>query len=164
MLISDIAIAQFKSKASSAGIVNVMFGFEPDFAIIIEDHGGTNPLFRYWANNASFSQWALLLGLLHTGSSGIMTRDTSSIGLYAGGDRITYDAANQRYLNGVDTSEAGPETGDSDPKHVSMVGLPVGEADTVNQIPFTTQAGLAIPADHQVASGYNLVIAFRGNR
>lgn len=173
MEISDIAIAQFTSKTSSAGIVHVMFGFKPAFAFIIIDHGGTNPNFYYWADNARLSQWAAALAILDTGSSGINTRDTSGPTVYAGGDIITLDSGGERWINGTtDTSEAGDETTNSDPKHVNQDGAAitglVAASSTGASLTgggnFTTQAGLTIPAAMQVAGGANLILAFRRNR
>ena len=135
-----IAIVEFIS-ASSAGIVNVMLGFVPEFAILIQNHGGTNPNIRLWANDSAFSGWAAALSLLLTGSTGVVTRDTTGISVFAGTNQIT---------------EA--ESVNDDPKHVDNAGA------EVTVVPFIAQAGLVIPADHQTNSGRNLVIAFRRNR
>jgi hypothetical protein len=171
MLISDIAIAQFTS-ATTPGVVDVMLGFVPDFAILIADVDGTNPNLRLWANSDRTPLWADALSLLVTGSSGVITRDTSGIKKYAGGEHVSLNAAGERFVDGVDTTEAGAETTQSDPKHVDQAGNPItalGAASstgasltTSNQI--ITQPGLLIPADHQAANGKNLLVAFRGNR
>jgi len=135
-----IAIVEYIS-ASTAGIVNVMLGFVPDFAILIQDHGGTNPSIRFWANNSAFSGWATALSLLLTGSSGVVTRDTTGPTVFAGTTQIT-----------------AAESVNDDPKHVNNAGA------EVTVVPFITQAGLVIPVDHQTNGGRNLLIAFRRNR
>lgn len=137
-----IAIAQFVSKSSSAGVVNVQFGFVPDFVIGIFDIDGTNPNIRIWANATEFAAaWTAALSLLITGSTGVITRDTSGIAVFNGATQIT-----------------SAETADSDPKHVDEYGT-VHSGDGTY-----TKPGIAIPADHQTASGKNLVIAFRRNK
>lgn len=140
MKLDTVAIAQFTSKSSSAGVVNVEFGFAPDFAIMFADIDGTNPNILFWGNAAELSLWTTALSLLLTGSSGIVTRDTSGIALYAGGDAV-----------------ASAETVNTDGKHVTEDG-------TAAAAGHITAAGLAIPADHQVASGKNVVLAFRRSR
>ncbi len=142
MNISDIAITEFPS-ASTAGVVNVMLGFRPDFAIFISNHGGTNPDVYLWADNSVMSGWAAALALIITGASGIITRQTSGPTVFAGGTVVST-----------------AETANSDPKHVDADGAPVAAA----AVPFITQAGLAIPAALQTSAGRNLLIALRRNR
>jgi hypothetical protein len=134
-----MAMAQFPSH-STAGIVNVMLGFEPDFAIFISNHGGTNPDVFVWANAAAVPDWVAALSLKITGSTGVITRDTTGITVYAGGDKIA-------------TTETAATAG----KHVDEAGTP-SVADAV------TRSGLTIPADQQTNSGDNLLVAFRRNR
>jgi hypothetical protein len=128
--------AQFTS-ASTAGIVDVELGFVPDGVIYIRDHGGTNPSIYLWFNNTAFSQWAAALSLLITGSTGVVTRVTSGITVYNGGETI-----------------ATAETTASDPKHVNLEGT----ASAANRV---TADGIAIPAALQTNSGANIVLAFR---
>lgn len=177
MLVSDIAIAQFTSKTSSAGDVFVQLGFVPSFAIVVVNHGGTNPNVYLWANHDDLSQWADELALLVTGSSGVITRVATagqSIDQYAGGDIITLDEADGlRRKNGTTTAEYFNETTDSDPKHVDQSGVAISSLATAvgtGGVPLngpqsvTTQPGLAISNDVQVAGAANLVLAFRRNR
>ena len=140
MVVSDISMVEFIS-ASTAGVVNVQLGYVPDFAILVEDHGGTNPNLRFWGNVASFSGWAAALGLLLTGSSGVVTRDTTSIAAFAGNTKIST-----------------VETANSDPKHITEDGAFHPGDGTL------TKPGITIPAGDQVNSGRNLLIAFRRNR
>jgi len=134
-----VAVAQFTS-ASTAGVVRVLFGFVPDFAIIIQNHGGTNPNIRIWVNNTKFSQWADALSLLLTGSTGVVTRVTSGVEQYAGGTQIS-----------------SAETTNSDPKHVDRAGTAHSGDGTL------TQEGLEIAAALQTNSGANIVIAVRSD-
>ena len=135
----DIAVVEFIS-ASTAGIVYAELGFIPDFAILIQDHGGTNPNIRIWARGGTgktFPLWPAALGLLITGSTGVITRDTASIAEYAGGDTI-----------------ASAETANTDGKHVTRDGAP-GVAGHI------TAPGVSIPAAEQTNSGRNLLLAWR---
>jgi len=140
----DAAFVEFIS-ASTAGVVNVELGFIPDFAIGIFDHGGTNPNVRIWLNGSRtiHAGWAVALDLLITGSTGVITRDTTGMAVFAGGTVI-----------------ATVETANSDPKHVHRQA---GSAPTFAAAGRITQPGLSIPADHQVNSGRNLLWAIRGD-
>lgn len=144
-MLSPIMIVPFVSKASSAGVVHAMFGFVPDLVIGIFDIDGTNPNIRIWANNDEFSTWASALSLLITGSSGIITRDTSGI--------TAFEPDGAGLLDEDDTDE----TTDSDPKHVDLDGTAAVVGDYFKE-------GISIPADHQTASGKNLLIAWRRER
>lgn len=134
----DVAVVEFIS-ASTAAIVNVELGFVPDFALVIQNHGGTNPNLRWWANNAKFSGWAAALDLLHTGSSGVMTRETSGITAYAGTETV-----------------AAAETDNTAGKHITRNGA-AGAAGHV------TAPGLTLPAAIQTNSGRNLLVAYRSD-
>lgn len=141
---SVMAAAEFVSKTSAAGIVNVMLGFVPDFAILISNHGGTNPNVYLWVNGGTGKTLGAnvpaALSWLITGSTGVITRDTTGISPYAGGDLVS-----------------SAETADTAGKHVTPDGTPAAAG-------VITTAGLAIPADHQTADGRNVLIAFRANR
>lgn len=135
---------EFISKSSSAGIVHAMVGWEPDVAILIAGHDQTNPNVYIWANSkyagsgiAAGSGWPALLSLLITGSTGVVTRDTTGIGVYAGGDTV-----------------ASAETNNTAGKHVDAAGNAAAAGDV-------TSAGLSIPADHQTASARNLLLCFK---
>jgi len=133
----DFAVAQFTS-ASTAAVASISLGFKPDFAIFIQDHGGTNPNVRLWANNAKFDEWAAALALLVTGSTGAITRDTASLTVYDGGDVVTStDVTNKKYWK------------------------PSGDLYAAGD---TTGAGITVPAGDQTNSGANLLIAFRADR
>ena len=148
-----VTVVEFIS-ASTAGVVNLELGFQPDAVIYVQDHGGTNPNIRIWANVAEFSGWAAALSLLVTGSTGVVTRVTTGITAYAGGDTIG--------------SLALPaETANSDPKHVALDGSARatfgGTAVSVTNL-YVTSEGLTLAAAVQTNSGRNLVIAFRRNQ
>ncbi len=132
----NMKIVEFISKTSAAGIVNVELGFAPALAVLIQNHGGTNPNIWIWCNSDRFSSWAEALGLLITGSTGVITRDTASLNAFDGGNLIST-----------------AETTDSDPKHIDHQG-------TAAAAGHIAAAGVAIPADHQTAGGRNLLIAF----
>lgn len=136
--------AEFISKTSSAGIVYLMLGYVPDFVIMIQNHGGTNPNIRFWFNGGTGQPFgagfAAALSLFLQGVDGVVTRDTTGIGTYAGGDVLTAD-----------------ETTDTDGKHVDVNG-------NFQLTGAITKAGISIPADHQTAGGRNIVVAFRMNR
>lgn len=136
-----IKLIEFIS-ASTAGIVNVQLGFKPDFCWFIQAHGGTNPNMYFWLNpkykgSGDAAGWPAALSLLLTGSSGIVTRDTTGITVLSGGTELT-----------------ATETDNSDPKHIDLYGNPGTDGDI-------TVDGVAIPADHQTNSGRNLLIAIK---
>ena len=172
MLKSDIAFAQFTSKSSSAGVVNVMLGFVPDFAILFVDIDGTNPLIYFWANSATLSLWSTALSILDTGSSGILTRDTTGITVYAGGDDYPDGASqndNPKYVDWQGNIETIVQVTDGLGNTVGQGDASIGPTDpSSGPLPMKqltkTLPGLAIPADHQVASGKNVLICFRNNR
>lgn len=129
-------------SASTAGVVNVMLGFHPDGAVLVTDHGGTNPDFFLW-NNPKYDGsgdtvgWAVALSLKLTGSTGVVTRDTTGITLFNGGTTI-----------------ASAETDNSAPKHIDYLGNPAAANDV-------TKDGIAIPIDHQVNSGRNMLYVWK---
>jgi len=134
-----IAVVEFIS-ASTAGIVHVELGFIPDYCEVIENHGGTNPNIRRWLNKDRFAGWTGADdAILDTGSTGVLTQDTSSISKYAGEETI-----------------AATETANSSPKHVDRAGV----AAVAGHV---TAAGISIPAGDQTNSGRNLVIAHRND-
>lgn len=139
-----IAMMEFIS-ASTAAPVHLEFGYVPDFVLAIFDHGGTSPNIRIWANGGRtlHAGWAVALDLLLTGTTGVVTRDTTGITVYAGGDVI-----------------ATAETANTDGKHMHRQA---GSAPTHAAANHITKAGISIPADHQVNSGRNLVLALRGD-
>ena len=144
-----VSMVEFIS-ASTAGVVNVQLGFAPDATILIQNHGGTNPNIWIWANNSEFSGWAAALGLLLTGSTGVVTRDTASLTVFAGG-----------------TTLSAVETANSAPKHIDLEGAfaaTVGGTAISTTNLYVTKEGVAIPADHQTNSGRNFLIAFRRNQ
>jgi hypothetical protein len=134
-----VSIVPF-TTAASAGIVRIMFGFVPDCVIHISDYNGTNPNIFVWANNDRYANWAAALSLKLTGSTGVVTRDTTGIKKYAGGKVAASEETADGYLY-VDRSGSGVSTSEGDYR----------------------QAGIEIPADHQTAAGENLVLAFRGD-
>jgi hypothetical protein len=136
---SQIATIEFIS-ASTAAIVHAELGFVPDAVLFIQNHGGTNPNLYLWFNNDKHAQWAAALSLLVTGSTGVVTRDTSGISKYAGGDTI-----------------ASTETANTDGKHIDRDG-------TFASAGHITAPGVSIPADHQTNSGRNMILAFKGDR
>ena len=150
-----VTVVEFIS-ASTAGVVNLELGFQPDAVIYVQDHGGTNPNIRIWANVSEFAGWAAGLNLLLDGgpTQALLTRVTTGITAYAGGDTIG--------------SLALPaETANSDPKHVALDGSARatfgGTAVSVTNL-YVTSEGLTLAAAVQTNSGRNLVIAFRRNQ
>jgi|SRR5581483_5026431 hypothetical protein len=134
----DVAIVEFIS-ASSAATVYVELGFVPDFAILIQNHGGTNPNLHYWLNNDKFSGWAAALSLLHTGATGVLTRNATGITKYAGNETIATN-----------------ETDNTSGKHITRTGA-AGVAGHV------TAPGLTLPAGVQTNSGRNVLVAFKND-
>lgn len=135
-MVPSFHMAQFTSE-STAAEVRLMLGFVPDFAIVIQDLQGTNPNIRFWANRTRFATWQAGAddSILMTGSTGVLTLDTSSISAYAGGDEVSAtDVTNGLYRDAQGNEPA------------------AGVIAT---------AGLSIPAGDQTNSGKNLVLAFR---
>jgi hypothetical protein len=129
-------------SASTAGIVRCMFGYVPDIALLISNYDATNPNVYIWANSkfkgsGATTGWAAALSLLVTGSTGVVTRDTTGITAFGGGTTIS-----------------ATETNNSTTKHVNKAGV----FATANDV---TKSGLSIPADHQANSGRNLCIALK---
>lgn len=125
-------------SASTAGVVRVMAGFDPDAAVLYSNYDGTNPDIYVWHNpkykgSGATTGWAAALSLKLTGSTGVVTRDTTGITLFDGGTEIAAD-----------------ETNNTDPKHIDYAGVAAKKGDV-------TRDGISIPADHQVASGRNLL-------
>lgn len=137
-----VAIAQFTST-STAAIVSISLGFVPDFAIVVQDAQGTNPLMRFWVNRANFNQWqagaddTILLTGDTSGGTDALTLDTASISAYTGGDVVSAtDVTNRRYAKRD------------------------GSLYAANDI---TGAGLTIPAGDQTNSGKNFIFAWRND-
>lgn len=131
---------QFPS-ASTAGIVYAELGFIPDVAVLISNHGATNPDVYIWANNDSAADWAAAFCLKLVGAATVSTtarclvRETSGITKYTGGDTI-----------------AAAENDNTAGKHVNLNG----DAAAAGHV---TAPGLAIPAGLQANSGANLLLA-----
>lgn len=132
----SVYVAQFTSEGTAAD-VRLMLGFVPGFVIYVQDLQGTNPNMRFWVNRALFSMWQAGAddSILDTGSSGILTLDTSSIAVYNGGDTVT--AAD--VTAGLYRDRQGNEPA----------------AGTI------ASAGISIPAGDQTNSGKNIVLAWR---
>lgn len=148
-------IAQF-TASSTARRTLLQLGFVPDLVIILAAHTATNPNILLWANKGGqtlpagaqvsgvttvpdiLSQWLDADDhLLITGSSGVVTRVTTGIAAYFGGDTIAADET-------VDTNPVHPYSNGSFPK--------AGEV---------TAAGIELPAAILINSALYLVIAFR---
>lgn len=138
-MLNGIGMVEFIS-ASTAAVVNVELGFVPDFAILIANHGATNPDWFVWANVGQFPGWAAALTEKVTGSTGVITRDTTGMSVYAGADTVAAD-----------------ETDNTAGKHVDKNGA----ASLAGHI---TAPGLTVPADHQANSGRNILFAFARNQ
>lgn len=139
---TQVAGAQFVSKTSSAGIVNVELGFIPDFVMLFAGYDQANPNIYFWAKGGTgktFPQYTAALSLLVTGTTGVVTRDVSGIDEYAGGETI-----------------AAAETDNTAGKHVNRAGVAAGAGHV-------TAPGITVPVDHQTASAFNLVLAWRVN-
>lgn len=127
-------------SASTAGVVYVEAGFIPDAALLISDHGGTSPNVFFWCRGGTgktYPGWPAALALKCTGSTGVITRDTTGMAEYAGGDVI-----------------ASTETANTDGKHIDLDG-------NFAVAGHETSPGISIPADHQTNSGRNLLLLFR---
>lgn len=116
----------------------VMFGFVPDYVRVFINHSATNPDILEWFNKATLSQWLDADDhLLLTGSTGVVTRVTTGIAAYAGGDTIAAD-----------------ETISSNPVHVFTDG-------TFAKAGLITPAGIFLPAAILTANGLCVAIAHR---
>lgn len=152
---SGPVVAQW-TVSSTARATNLQLGFVPDYVEAILNHGATNPDFLYWFNKGGqtlpasqqvggisaapslFSQWLDADDhLILTGSSGVVTRVTTGIAVYFGGDLIAADET-------VDSNPVHPYADGSFPK--------AGEI---------TLPGILLPAAVLTASGKCLVKAFR---
>jgi hypothetical protein len=137
---SALQIAQFPSKATTAGIVHVELGFVPDAVILISSIAATSPDVYIWVNTAVLGDWTEALSLKITGTTGVITRDTTGMAAYLGGDTV-----------------ASAETDDTAGKHVTVQGDPAAAGHI-------TAEGISIPADHQIDNAtapLNFLIAFR---
>jgi hypothetical protein len=151
----NITVTQFTAKASSAGVVNVMLGFIPDFAIFISGFDQTNPDVYLWANGSAtagefgkFALWGSERHLKITGSTGVITVVTTAsqvLDLFAGG-----------------TTVSTAETTNSDPKHVNEQGTELTAASSTT--PIITKQGMRIPSQIQTASAKNLLLAWRNDK
>lgn len=160
---TGIVIAQW-TTGSTARLTRLLLGFVPDYCRIFVNHEATNPSILEWFNkggqtlpaaqqvpnpNAAatgpgtqapsvISQWLDADDhLLLTGSTGVVTRVTSGIAAYFGGDLIAAD-----------------NTIDSNPVHIFDDGK-FAKAGLV------TPAGISIPAASLTANGLNVGIFFR---
>lgn len=85
-------LAQFTAGATARDTY-LQLGFVPDFVIVFAAHGATNPNQLWWFNQESLNtQWLDDDDhLLTTGSTGVITRVTTGIDKYIGGDLIAAD-------------------------------------------------------------------------
>jgi hypothetical protein len=135
-----VAMAQFTSKTSAAGVVNIMFGFKPDLVIMIRDLSAVSPDIRVWLDSGQLPLWTIN-SLLITGTTGVITKVASMFSTYAGGTKVTT-----------------AETTDSDPKHVDRAGTAHSGDGTI------TAEGIAVAAAAQTAGKVNIVLAFRADK
>lgn len=133
-------IIQYTSKAT-ARVTTFLLGYVPDAVVHISDFGATNPNIHIWNNTNKYSLWTAALSLLLTGSSGIVTRDTTGMTVFAGGAALSTEetADNFIYVN-------------PDSTEVTVV------------VDDPLQPGVRVPADHQTNSGTNIVWFFRSDR
>ena len=133
-------IITYTSK-STARVTTLLLGYVPDAVVHISDFGATNPNLHIWNNTNKYALWTAALSLLLTGSTGVVTRDTSGMAVFAGGGALAAEetADNFIYLDG-DSAEVTVVANDR------------------------LQPGVRIPADHQTNSGTNIVWCFRGDR
>lgn len=132
----QIVGAQFTSESTAADI-KLQLGFVPDYVEYISDANGTNPNRRTWINRANFALIAAEAddSILDTGSTGVVTLDTSSIAVYNGGDIVT--AADVTAGTYRDRQGNEPVAGTR------------------------TSAGISIPAGDQANGGVNFVLAIK---
>jgi hypothetical protein len=136
---TGLTMAQF-TAGSTARLTHLQLGFVPDFVQVIALHTATNPNFLYWYNKAVLSQWLDADDhLLLTGSSGEVTRVTTGIAVYEGGEVIEAD-----------------ETINSNPVHPYTDG-------TFPKAGVTTSPGISLPAAILTANGLYIVNAWRRN-
>jgi hypothetical protein len=144
----NITIAQFISRASASGDVNVMLGFIPDFAIFLSGIDKTNVDIYLWANNDKFSQWGTERHVKLTGSTGVTTVVT------------TADQVVDSFAGGTTVSTA--ETINSDPKHVDEQGNALSAASSTT--PVITKQGMRIPSEAQQVEAKCMLLAFRNDK
>ena len=127
----------FSANGSALDITRVELGFVPDAWFFISDHAGTNPNIFFGFNNRYQSDWTNALGLLITGSTGVVTRDTASIDEYVG-------------TNDLLAAEA---TSNNTHDYIDFTGAEVTKAagDAV-------KPGVQIPADHFPGVGDKCVL------
>lgn len=133
-------IIHFTSE-STARITTLLLGYIPDYVVMISDHGDTSPDRFEWFNTLKYSGWTTALSLLTTGTTGVVTRDTTGITAFTGGQASSSEETADNYIYY-----------DADSTAVTVTaGLPL-------------QPGIRIPADHQANSGKNVVVCFRSDR
>ena len=152
---TGVAIAQF-TAGSTARQTFVQFGFIPDLVLVIANHTATNPDLLLWINKGGqtlpasqqvpnvttapsiLSQWLDANDhLLVTGSTGVITRVTTGIAAYFGGDLIAAD-----------------ESVSSNPVHPYADG-------TFPKAGAITAAGIELPAAILTNSALYMVIGWR---
>lgn len=149
-------MAQFTAGGTARRTL-LQLGFIPDAVIVIANHGGTNPDILVWANKGGqtidaalqiaggpttlpdvLSQWLDADDhLLITGSTGVVTRVTTGIKIYQGGETIAAD-----------------ETVSSNPVHPFAKG-------NFPKAGCVTAAGIELPAAILTNSAKYIVLAFR---
>jgi hypothetical protein len=127
----------FSANGSALDIVRIELGFVPDAWFFISDHAGTNPLVMFGFNNRYMSDWTNALGLLITGSTGVITRDTASIDEWVG-------------TNEVLAAEA---TSNNTHDYYDMSG-----AEITRAAGDVSKPGVQIPADHFPGVGDKCVL------
>lgn len=157
---AEITMAQFTAGATARRTL-LQLGFVPDAAIVFAAHTATNPNILFWFNKGGqtlpanmqvpdgadsfgtlapsvLSQWLDADDhLLLTGSTGVVTRVTTGIAAYFGGEEITAD-----------------ESISSNPQHPYSDG-------TFPKSGARTMAGLELPAAILTNDALYIVIAFR---
>lgn len=153
---TGFAMAQF-TAGSTARRTLLQLGFVPDFVLVIGAHTATNPNLLLWCNKGGqsvpaeqvitgapttypnvLSQWLDADDhLLVTGSTGVVTRVTTGIKAYFGGERISAD-----------------ETINSNPVHPFTQG-------TFPKAGAVTAAGIELPAAILANDALYIVLAWR---
>ena len=153
---TGFAMAQF-TAGSTARQTQLQLGFVPDFVLVLALHSATNPNILIWCNKGGQSVPAaqLITGgpttfpsilsqwldaddhLLLTGSTGVVTRVTTGIKAYFGGERVAAD-----------------ETINSNPVHPFTNG-------TFPKAGCITAPGIELPAAILANDGLYIVLAWR---
>lgn len=133
-------IVSFTSEAT-ARITTILLGYIPDYVELISDHDDTSPDRFEWFNSTKYTTWGAAVSMVTTGTTGVITRDTTGMTAFAGGQALSSEETADNYIYK-----------DADGTTITVVA---GQ---------NLPPGIRIPADHQANSGKNIVKCFRTER